>query len=256
MLSGDQLPQSICEDCFNLLEKFVTFRKTCVKTEINLLQVCNDTTRLVKPKDEFQPPIDTNYPIEINHTVGSNEISVKNEDNTFKNETIDDDDSDLNYNISGPSDFSDSDAEPLIKLKKTKKETSESSTNPPKPKSKRKKWIEKPGEHKCEICEKIFKNNSGISRHLRLRHKQKPFKCPICSKNYYYEPQFKKHEQSHKELKCEYCEENFLTQKLYDEHLQTHGLEKPYSCLQCDRYFKTKRVSSFFKFCNNHGCSS
>lgn len=244
------MPQSICEECFNLLEKFISFRKTCVETEINLLQVCNDPTRLVQPKDEFQTDTDITYPVDTVVTEPT-VVDVKDEDKTLKNEVVDDD-SDPNYLSAGSdaTDFSDSDSEPLIKLKKDKtdtkptKEPKETSSDQPKSTAKRKKYIRKVGSYKCEKCDKVFKDYSGIGSHMRNRHKQKAFKCTICPKKFYYEPQFKAHEKNHLVLKCEYCDKTFLHQKTFDEHLLTHGLAKPYGCLQCDGFFKNKRVST------------
>lgn len=242
---GDDFPQLICQECFELLEKIIIFRKTCVENEEKLFKIYNEEiNKAVILENTFnnssplQPKIEAfenelSAPIEIIQ----NPIKTEADCLILKNEVDGGKDvieSDPDYNTY-LSDYSDSDSEPLINLK-IKEES-----NQTKIKKKRKQY-----SYECEFeCGRVITSYSGYEQHLRYKHKAKLKSCKTCPKQSYSDKFFQKHTDKHISLTCEYCQKMFHQQKTFDDHLLTHGVNKPYACLHCDGYFQCKSVSIF-----------
>lgn len=247
---GDDFPQLICQECFELLEKIILFRRKCVESETKLYQACNeDRIKTVSLENEvdnssrLEPKIE---PI-VNESCNTIKeamigVAIKTEEECpiFKNEDHrgkDAIDSDPDLNLLPGIEYSDSDSEPLINY------TSKAESNQIDTKKKRKRQY-----YECEYkCGKVIGSFRGYEDHLRCKHKAKVKKCQSCPKKFYSEIFLQKHSDKHIGLTCSYCQKVFEQQKSFDEHLLTHGVLKPYACSECDGTFQNKTVSIFLK---------
>ncbi|XP_063532343.1 zinc finger protein 239-like [Cydia strobilella] len=108
---------------------------------------------------------------------------------------------------------------------------------------------------KCRICQKIFDNNSSLTRHMLTHNIDKPtlkkkgkknkeiITCKNCRMQFTSSHTYSKHRQTHvfeKPFKCEFCEKAFNSKYLLTNHERTHTGEKPFSCDLCDKRFTEK----------------
>lgn len=54
--------------------------------------------------------------------------------------------------------------------------------------------------------------------HFGTHSKEKPYRCPVCSKVFTLVTRFSKHLKTHNRQKCKVCEERFPTLKEYNAH--------------------------------------
>lgn len=247
---GDEYPQLICEECFELLKKIILFRRTCVESEEKLYQAYQEDPNIdileQKPDTSIYNP-DTSSPLQpkieaINELPNGTdqETLIKTEEECLPLKTESDDgnnaaDSDPDYNNFSNNDDSDSDYEPLINIK-NKIHKIVPTTNK----------IKKAHYYECEFkCGRTIGPHFGhYEKHLK-RHKPKLNRCPSCPRKMYSQIFFQKHLNEHAELTCTQCQKLFLQQKEFDKHLLTHGVLRPYICSICDGTFQTKFVSIY-----------
>ena len=77
-----------------------------------------------------------------------------------------------------------------------------------------KKLVQDQIPHKCEICDKVFKNSSGLKYHFNIIHNlEKEHQCNICQKNFKLLSQLNLHvkivHQNKKHHKCDLCGKSF-----------------------------------------------
>jgi len=116
----------------------------------------------------------------------------------------------------------------------------------------------------CKICNKGFKLNAKMQRHILNSHGNKDFICKICNKGFTSKEYLLNHEKSHNEenqYKCTYCTKSFVTRQKLTEHIYSHTGEKPFLCpsFRCDRRFNSssslahhKKACAFVQV-QNHG---
>ena len=68
--------------------------------------------------------------------------------------------------------------------------------------------------HKCEICDKEFKNNQGLKKHFNIIHNlEKKHQCNICQKVFKFHSELILHvkiaHENKKHFKCDLCEKAF-----------------------------------------------
>ena len=51
----------------------------------------------------------------------------------------------------------------------------------------------KRGQHECDVCEKVFRYPSQLTRHMRTHTNEKPFECHVCEKRYRYAQSLRYH---------------------------------------------------------------
>lgn len=96
----------------------------------------------------------------------------------------------------------------------------------------------------CSICNKGFKLNAKMQRHILNSHGKKDFLCKICNKGFTSKEYLLNHEKSHNEenqYKCTFCTKSFVTRQKLTEHIYSHTGEKPFLCpsFRCDRRFNS-----------------
>ena len=88
---------------------------------------------------------------------------------------------------------------------------------------KRESWL------KCEVCEKLFREKSKLSRHMFVHTGERPHKCGHCEKAFSVDYNLKTHLRIHtgeKPFKCKFssCGRNFSQSGNLKSHLVTQHL--------------------------------
>ena len=124
--------------------------------------------------------------------------------------------------------------------------------------------------YKCKICGFRFKQQSRLERHLNIH--TRPYKCSFCNRKFAHEYLQEMHERSHKgtlpqctlcggryvclqkhmenqhddtvdtvKHVCSLCKKEYKKKKNLKEHMMSHSGERPYSCQDCGKRFRTGR---------------
>ena len=98
----------------------------------------------------------------------------------------------------------------------------------------------KGGGNECSICERKFKDNYGLKRHLSS-HEEKAQHCSICNKNFKNLKEHSKHctkEKSEKRYTCHHCDKKYALRRCLKLHIKkTHETTPSYPCC-CGKLFK------------------
>uniref|UniRef100_A0A2A4J941 C2H2-type domain-containing protein n=1 Tax=Heliothis virescens TaxID=7102 RepID=A0A2A4J941_HELVI len=96
------------------------------------------------------------------------------------------------------------------------------------------------GPLKCSHCDKMFKNEIVLKKHLRNIKKEKIFKCTLCNKEYIMANQLKEHMIWHSQERpfcCEICGVRYKANSQLTVHMRKHTGLFPYKCTQCTKAF-------------------
>ena len=98
-------------------------------------------------------------------------------------------------------------------------------------------------QHKCEICERVFKTQNVCKKHFDIMHRNKDKKimCNICTKTFQDHGSLSSHikviHEGHKDYKCESCGKSF-TSKYLKTHIHViHESHKDFKCESCGKSF-------------------
>ena len=96
----------------------------------------------------------------------------------------------------------------------------------------------------CTECPKSFARKGYLTKHMKVHGIGRRYKCQICDAIYTCHGHLKRHiEHSHEGKKlerktCKVCGRSVVYLK---QHMQSHIKEKPFKCEKCDRKFRTEK---------------
>ena len=113
-------------------------------------------------------------------------------------------------------------------------------------------------KYKCDACDKSFNHQSNLSQHkLSVHSNLRPYVCDICQKTFSRVSILITHRKIHqgKQYPCELCSKSFHQKINLDIHLNTHTNERPYKCEHCSKGFNQKsNLTSHMKLCEKVSC--
>ncbi|CAO1307424.1 unnamed protein product [Diamesa tonsa] len=105
-------------------------------------------------------------------------------------------------------------------------------------------------KHMCHHCGKKYRILSQLTRHIKTTHDSttiNDFICDICGYNIKHRANLTRHMKTRhlkiKRFKCQKCtiERTFTTKNSLDQHIYNfHQVEAPYKCVACERGFPTE----------------
>ncbi|XP_044272663.1 zinc finger protein 521-like [Tribolium madens] len=99
--------------------------------------------------------------------------------------------------------------------------------------------------YRCGICDKDFKLNSVLQKHIKHVHLKdyNYYQCHMCGKQFCYRNSLKAHLITHnaKTIKCDLCPKKFATRVVLKKHLRNvHSDAPPLTCHYCGKSIKFK----------------
>lgn len=76
-------------------------------------------------------------------------------------------------------------------------------------------------DHRCEICNRVFKSLHNLHRHQQYRNPERGFKCTLCCKIFHTSQDLMKHLQDHTNQRfnsCSFCGKRFLKMDALNAH--------------------------------------
>ncbi|KAG5896086.1 hypothetical protein JTB14_006875 [Gonioctena quinquepunctata] len=124
----------------------------------------------------------------------------------------------------------------------------------------------------CPVCDKNYKFQSLLEKHIRIIHEGFRYECPHCKKSFRNDGHFQYHVKTHQpdyqgfekqcekcctvfkseggyrahmkrheglSYVCDVCGKNVTSVESLKRHIRTHTGERPYKCEECGKNFKT-----------------
>lgn len=95
----------------------------------------------------------------------------------------------------------------------------------------------------CELCPKVFMNESTFQHHQYCHATMRSHFCTFCDKGFQTAELLKSHIRMHThrgEYLCSLCGKEFNNKSNLRQHLKRHTGDKPWACSQCPGRFTTK----------------
>ena len=91
----------------------------------------------------------------------------------------------------------------------------------------------------CHLCDKVYKDNSGVNRHIRHNHKENIVKslCDICKREFKSKDHLREHLKVHENgtYKCDFCPEIFKVKSYLKRHTRDWHLKERNKCDICGK---------------------
>lgn len=103
----------------------------------------------------------------------------------------------------------------------------------------------------CHICSKTFRHNAGLMFHMRTHTGYKPHVCKYCSRGFTSKSNCVNHERTHtgdRPFVCHYCSAAFAKSCTLKSHITTHTGEANYHCKTCGKSFRRLKYLKEHKF--------
>ncbi|WP_404831132.1 C2H2-type zinc finger protein [Endozoicomonas euniceicola] len=79
--------------------------------------------------------------------------------------------------------------------------------------------------YRCNVCEKVFSQSGGLTRHMLTHTGQKPYSCNSCGRSFADPSNLNRHVRSHADVRphvCETCGMAFKRKEHLSDHERTH----------------------------------
>lgn len=100
-------------------------------------------------------------------------------------------------------------------------------------------------KYTCDTCQKSYQEKYDLKEHIRTIHQNIPFICEICSLAFNGRKVLNMHKKNtHSgqfKFKCNYCGKQLNNKDQYYGHINGHIGSKPYTCINCSKYFAYKQ---------------
>lgn len=102
---------------------------------------------------------------------------------------------------------------------------------------------EQKAEYQCEVCNKTFKQNVQLQKHMLTHSGSRPFQCYVCGKSFRQRASLQKHYSVHNNgtnsFVCQTCNRLFVSQTNLQRHMLVHAAPGENQCYLCDQKFNT-----------------
>ena len=100
--------------------------------------------------------------------------------------------------------------------------------------------------HKCDTCDKAYRQKSGLVSHIDSVHRNLKFECKLCGKEFSSMGILNSHvrvfhnKSKAKEIKCDICDKILSCKAHLKPHKDQVHYKMKFKCEQCDKEFTAK----------------
>ncbi|XP_050309716.1 zinc finger protein ZFP2-like isoform X2 [Anthonomus grandis grandis] len=286
----DKLPTTVCEGCFDFVERIWQFKGQVDRAQILLTNILNSIEKLPIHVNETRiPPLsltneETKFPIIGTNNVEINTVIISTEKQVDEQKS--------SYHVQS--------AEAPSYGRSESQQIDEKLSHCKKVYSKYVSFINHVKYHKpflkfcCDVCYKWYETSKEIKEHQITHVEDEPYQCTTCGKRFRVQSLLTVHNRSHlpssvkncypcdqcpkkfgtkpnliahkrihlgiKDYSCNQCGKSFVQKGNLDNHLLIHNSNRPFKCNVCDKTFKSlirlRNHSSIHSGLKPHQCDT